>query len=203
MVMFIAHTPGALVPKKAKRRAAKKTTKRTVAKKAKSSSASSGKKQFLDSFAKEHATTLKVLRAFPPEQGDFRPHPRSKNARELAWTLVGEQGLLTRAITDQLDLSRMGAPPKAPEDFRAIVDQFEKDTAAVADLIKRSSESQLNGTVKFFTGPGKIADWGKMQIAWFMLSDQIHHRGQMTVYLRMVGGKVPSIYGPSGDEPWT
>jgi uncharacterized damage-inducible protein DinB len=35
-----------------------------------------------------------------------------------------------------------------------------------------------------------------------MLHDQIHHRGQFSVYLRMVGGKVPSIYGPSGDEPW-
>ena len=187
---------------KAKAKAAKKKTTKAVAKKVKTSSAPSGKKQFLDSFAREHATTLKVLRAFPAEQGEFRPHPRSKNARELAWTLVGEQGLLSRAIQDQLDLSRMGAPPKAPEDFRAIVDQFEQASAAVVDLIKKTSDSVLNGTVKFFTGPGKIADWPKMQIAWFMLSDQIHHRGQMTVYLRMAGGKVPSIYGPSADEPW-
>ena len=41
-----------------------------------------------------------------------------------------------------------------------------------------------------------------MAFAWFMLSDQIHHRGQLTVYLRMIGGKVPAIYGPSSDEPW-
>jgi len=38
---------------------------------------------------------------------------------------------------------------------------------------------------------------------WFLLCDQIHHRGQLSVYLRMADGKVPSIYGPSGDEPWS
>jgi uncharacterized damage-inducible protein DinB len=42
----------------------------------------------------------------------------------------------------------------------------------------------------------------KIDFLWFLLCDQIHHRGQLSVYLRMAGGKVPSIYGPSGDEPW-
>jgi len=39
-------------------------------------------------------------------------------------------------------------------------------------------------------------------VLWYSLHALIHHRGQLSVYLRMVGGKVPSIYGPSGDEPW-
>ena len=56
--------------------------------------------------------------------------------------------------------------------------------------------------MKFFTGPGTIGDVPKVEFMYFILSDQIHHRGQLTVYLRMAGGKVPSIYGPSADEPW-
>jgi uncharacterized damage-inducible protein DinB len=47
-----------------------------------------------------------------------------------------------------------------------------------------------------------MADVRVIDILWFMLMDSIHHRGQLSVYVRMTGGKVPSIYGPSGDEPW-
>lgn len=188
------------MPKKAKAKASKKKTAKVVSRKVRVS-APSGKDQFLDSFTREHATTLKVLRAFPPEQSEFRPHPRSKSARELAWTFVLEQMLISRATADQLDITGVGAP-QPPADFRAIVDQFEKDFAGLVNLIKKTPDSGLNSTVKFFTGPGKVGDWPKIQFAWFILSDQIHHRGQMTVYLRMAGGKVPSIYGPSADEPW-
>jgi uncharacterized damage-inducible protein DinB len=56
--------------------------------------------------------------------------------------------------------------------------------------------------VPFMTGPKQMGEMSRAQIAWFLLHDQIHHRGQLTVYLRLAGGKVPSIYGPSGDEPW-
>jgi uncharacterized damage-inducible protein DinB len=48
-----------------------------------------------------------------------------------------------------------------------------------------------------------MADVRKLDFLWLMLTDQIHHRGQLSVYARMAGGKVPSIYGPSFDEPWT
>ena len=48
----------------------------------------------------------------------------------------------------------------------------------------------------------KIAPVSVKDLVWGMLHDQIHHRGQLSVYLRIVGGKVPSIYGPSADEPW-
>ena len=59
---------------------------------------------FLDVFTKEHATTVKVIRALPPGQGEFRPHPRSQCARELAFTFVLEQNLISLALRDQLKL---------------------------------------------------------------------------------------------------
>jgi uncharacterized damage-inducible protein DinB len=60
----------------------------------------------------------------------------------------------------------------------------------------------LTETVKFPVGPGKMGDMTKMQFLWMLYCDQIHHRGQFSVYLRMADGKLPSIYGPTADEPW-
>jgi uncharacterized damage-inducible protein DinB len=161
----------------------------------------SAKAQFLNSFQKEHVTTMKVLRAYPAEQAEFRPHPRSQCARDLAFTFQMEQRLIALAIKDQLTLG--GGMPKASTDFAEIVSQFEKEFADLVALIKKTSDADLEKTVTFPSGPGQLAAWPKLQFAWFMLSDQIHHRGQMSVYLRMAGGKVPAIYGPSADEPWT
>jgi uncharacterized damage-inducible protein DinB len=162
----------------------------------------SAKQQFLDVFEREHATTMKVLRAMPADQGEFRPHPRSQSARELAWTFKLEQSLMTMALTDSLKLG--GGMPKAPEDFQGIISQFDKEFAELVELIRQTSDERFNnGTVKFFTGPGQLGDFPVSQFCWFMLHDQIHHRGQCSVYVRMAGGKVPSIYGPSADEPWT
>src|SRR5216117_2120036 len=68
--------------------------------------------------------------------------------------------------------------------------------------IKRTPDAELDKTVKFFVAPKQMGDLRKMDVLWFMLMDQVHHRGQFTIYLRMADGKVPSIYGPSADEPW-
>ena len=160
----------------------------------------SPKQNFLDRFKAEHATTMKVLRAFPAEQSEFQPHPRSQSARQLAFTFVIEQQMMMAAVTDQLDFSK--GFPKPPEDFNAIVEQFERDFAQTVQLIERTPDEQFYTTTKFFSGPGQMADYPKIDLAWFMLCDQIHHRGQLSVYLRMADGKVPSIYGPSADEPW-
>lgn len=162
----------------------------------------SPREAFLNTFVREHGTTLKVLRALPPGQGDFRPHPRSQCARDLAWTFVIEQGLITHAINGTLKLT--GSMPKAPENYDQIVDQYERDFADVRALIERTSDERFTtGTVTFPAGPGKLADFPIVDFAWFMLFDQIHHRGQFSVMLRLAGGKVPAIYGPSADEPWT
>lgn len=56
--------------------------------------------------------------------------------------------------------------------------------------------------MKFFVGPKTMGDVPRLDFARFLVNEQIHHRGQFSVYLRMTGAKVPSIYGPSQDEPW-
>ena len=152
---------------------------------------------------RETAISLKVLKAYPPDKLDLRPAPTSQTARALAWLLVTGPGLIEKALTTGFDWSTpAGKPPAAPDALDAIVKAVEKTNARVAAVIDNTPDDQLGGTVKFPTGPKMIGDIPKIDFMWLMLSDQIHHRGQLSVYLRMAGGKVPSIYGPSGDERW-
>jgi uncharacterized damage-inducible protein DinB len=162
--------------------------------------APSRKQHLLNALKREHATTLKVLHALPAGKAEFKPHDRSNSARQLAWTFVMEQGLMMGALSGHLKLT--GKFPPAPDSYEAIVGQFDEGFGKVTSLLESVSDESLDETVKFFTGPGQMGDVPKLDVVWFALSDQIHHRGQLSVYVRMAGGKVPSIYGPSADEPW-
>jgi len=161
----------------------------------------SEKDMFLQTFDRECQTTLKVLKAYPAGQGDFRPHEKSRSARELAWTFVGEQGVAGMAIQGKIDFS--GQRPQPPADFQQVIGAFESATRETSAKVSKTSDEDLNTIVQFPVGPGKMGDFRKMDVLWTTLMDQIHHRGQFSVYMRLAGGKVPSIYGPSGDEPWT
>jgi uncharacterized damage-inducible protein DinB len=162
------------------------------------------KQQFLDGFKRETATTMKVLKAYPADKLDLRASPKSVTARDLAWLFVTEQGLAAKALTTGFDWSTPpGKPPAAPDSLEAIIKAVEDANKRTIGLVDETSDERLiSDTVKFFTGPKTLGDIPKIDFLWFLLCDQIHHRGQLSVYLRMADGKVPSIYGPSGDEPW-
>ena len=82
----------------------------------------SPRQQFLDALNKEHQTTLKVVEAFPPDQSEFKPHPRSNSARQLVWTFAVEERLLTAAVKNQLSLG--GGFPKGPDTWHEVVSAF-------------------------------------------------------------------------------
>ncbi len=156
--------------------------------------------QLIAALERETATTLKVLQAYPPEESELRPHPRAKNARELSWLFTLEQNIANAAVHGTLDMS--GGMPEAPDSLSECVDAFDGSRKELIDVLRNGSDDQLEGTVRFFTGPQQMGDIPVVDFLHFLINDQIHHRGQFSVYLRMSGGKVPSIYGPSADEPW-
>jgi uncharacterized damage-inducible protein DinB len=160
------------------------------------------REQLLDGFEREHATTMRVLRAYPTDELDLKPHAKCKTARELAWTFASEQALAEKALTTGLDWNNPTRMPPAPATMDAIMAAIEAGHKRVVDLVKGMREDQMFGTVKFFTAPKTLGDVPVMQFLWMLLCDQIHHRGQFSIYLRMADGKVPSIYGPTADEPW-
>ena len=162
----------------------------------------SEKQQFLDAWEKESAVTMKVLRAFPADQADLKPHPRSRTAKDLAWTFVFEGYGGAQATQGELKFPPPGMPTK-PEQWDAVVAECERAFRSLADKARTADDAFLDTTVKVATGPKQTGDSRRIDFLWFLLMDMVHHRGQFTVYLRMAGGKVPSIYGPSGDEPWS
>ena len=160
------------------------------------------RKQFLDTLEKEHARTMRVLRAYPAGQEDFRPHPKARTAKEVAAPLWLGQSLLLRALTTGFDWSKPSSPPKPPATIAELADEVEKAHRQVVETLGSVEDASLDETVRFMVAPKTLGDFRKIDFLWFVLLDHVHHRGQLSVYLRTAGAKVPSIYGPSGDEPW-
>jgi len=165
--------------------------------------AASIKSQFLNVWDREHKTTVKALRAYPHDKLDVKPHAKSKSARDLAFVFANEGGLIEMVLTSGIDFSKpMPSGPKAPETLDAIIAAYEASHRRIGDLVRSMSDKQLTETTKFPVAPRTIGDVPKIDFLWMMLMDQIHHRGQLTVYLRLADARVPSIYGPTADEPW-
>ena len=155
------------------------------------------KEDLLKLFKKEFNTTLKVIKAFPADKLDFAPHERSQTARRIISTFVFEMFLLDSYIFgEKLDRSKFQS--YNPEKLINLVEDFEKETQNVIAKLEKLPEEHLNNELEF---AGTKFKWNNFML--MMLFDQIHHRGQMTVYIRIAGGKVPSVYGPSADDSST
>jgi len=155
---------------------------------------------FLQTFQRECETTVKVLNAFPVAKGDFKPHERSRTAKELAWNFVTEQAVGEMGLKGKIDFSQPG--PKPPATYTDVVAAFQRAYPETIKRVKMAGDAELHRMVQFPVGPGKMGDFRAMDIFWMTLMDQVHHRGQFSVYLRLAGAKVPSIYGPTADETW-
>ena len=147
---------------------------------------------FNEFWAKESETTRKVL-ARIPEGSDYRPDPKSRTAQEIAWQIVCEEKMLIEALeTGQ----GKWAPPSMPQSMKDVLAAYERQSAEVVRRWQALPDDKWNGTIEFF-GQKRPAS----PMAWSFLFDIVHHRGQITTYLRPMGSTVPRIYGPSADEP--
>ena len=141
---------------------------------------------------------VNVLMAMPEGKGDYRPHPRSRSAAELAWVLASETvGMLDLIEKGELDWKETPPPAKLHE----IAERYAAAHQTVASRLKHLDDAAWAAKVQFKMG-GEVAWEAPLgEMLWGFLFDAIHHRGQLSTYLRPMGGKVPSIYGPSGDDP--
>ena len=141
---------------------------------------------------------VKVLTALPAARADYRPHPRSRSAAELAWTLAGEAiGAVTLLDKHRADWSA----PKADGDVAAAAAALDKAQAQVLERVARIDNAAWEREAEYVMD-GHVAWRAPLgEMLWGLLFDAIHHRGQLSTYIRPMGGKVPSIYGPSADDP--
>jgi uncharacterized damage-inducible protein DinB len=159
----------------------------------------------LPDFDHEMATTRRTLERVPEDKADWKPHDTSMPMGRLAGHIAEMIGF--GAVTfqgDSFDFRPPGAPPSQPtvmSSRKQLLDLFDKNVAATRAAIAKASDEDMhkvwtlmNGGKTFFAMP-RVAVMRNM-----ILNHVIHHRGQLSVYLRMNQVPVPSIYGPSGDE---
>lgn len=155
---------------------------------------------FLDTWNMESASTQRVLDAVPNAKLDYRPDPKSRTGLELAAHVAGH-GPILAMLLETGDIK--AGPMPAPKSLRDATGVFAASLAKVEKLIKGTDDKSWETRMTGLYGPdGKAmmkAPLGNM--VWFTLYDLIHHRGQLCAYLRAMGGKVPSVYGPSADDP--
>jgi uncharacterized damage-inducible protein DinB len=155
----------------------------------------------LEEVTREAATTRRVLERVPSDQLGWRPHPKSKSAGELAWHIASIPRRIAKIVQeDDVDITTVTAPPM-PETTAGLVEGFDRQTAEAKELLARLDDAALSrvttmrrGDLAIFSGP-KLA-----LLRTIMLSHSYHHRGQLSVYLRLLNVPVPSIYGPTADE---
>jgi uncharacterized damage-inducible protein DinB len=157
----------------------------------------------LPQFDYEMAQTRKTLERIPEDKFAWQPHEKSPSLEWLASHLANLP--IWAAITiaqDDFDLGAMPPPPTAFETRQAVLDTFDSNVAAAHAAIAGASDEALlhawtlrRGEQVFFSMP-RIA-----VLRGFVLSHMIHHRAQLGVYLRLNDIPVPSLYGPSADEP--
>lgn len=159
------------------------------------------REHYLATFERESQTTLRVLKAYPANKAQWKPAERSNSLTQIAWMLVLTQ-FITEPVLTAPKLSPEGLPAP-PSDWNTLVSTFEKAHADAMKRLRAMSEDTFKSTIVMPVGPGgATAPVRRADALWMFLFDAVHHRGQVTVYLRAVGGKVPNIYGGSGDEPW-
>jgi uncharacterized damage-inducible protein DinB len=156
-------------------------------------------REFLQSRRKaEYPVFVKVLNALPKERFDYSPHERSPSAAQIVWTLALE----TKACCDLVDTGRVNwKPDPLPADPETILSAFRKHSADLDDRIERLDDHAWQRMTRLLINDELLREAPLGEFLWYIFFDAIHHRGQLSTYIRPMGGQVPSIYGPSGDDP--
>jgi len=156
----------------------------------------------LAEFDKEAKATRRMLERLPDGKGDWKPHPKSMSLGRLAMHLAEIPGTFT-SILDR-DERVVDGPPTTPRVAANAADAlatFDANTAKFAETLASFPDFRLGETWRFRVG-GRVALEAPRAVAIraLLLSHSIHHRGQLSVYLRLLDVAVPGSYGPSADE---
>jgi uncharacterized damage-inducible protein DinB len=152
---------------------------------------------FVQRWEQEQPAFARVIRAMPDGKLDYRPHERSTAAGDLAWQLVQEQEGLC-ALMDCGEIRWENKP--RPASTAEIADAWDKATGNLRKKLNGLDESKCSGPANFLMGGESVWTDNVGNMVWGFLFDMVHHRGQLSTYLRPMGGKVPAIYGPSADD---
>ncbi|HET9634443.1 MAG TPA: DinB family protein [Gemmatimonadaceae bacterium] len=144
----------------------------------------------------ENPVFLRVMQAVPADRADYRPHERSPSAQQIMWTMTNELRSCLMVVRENRGEWRTDPLPP----FDEMQNMFEHSLNELTEAVGKMDDDGWNSTAKFYVNGKQVNEMPVGQFLWYILFDAIHHRGQLSTYLRPMGAKVPAIYGPSADS---
>jgi uncharacterized damage-inducible protein DinB len=159
---------------------------------------------FLAELASEAAKTRRVLEQVPEGKRDWKPHDRSMPFGYLAELVATIPSWVGMAITlNELDIAPKDGPKYKPEPMNTsaqLVAALDKTVAQAREALENTDDAHLKTAWRLLASGHVALDQPRQEVIRDTFLHSAHHRGQMTVYLRLLGLKVPSVYGPTADD---
>ncbi len=159
---------------------------------------------FIEELARETERSRRALNNAPAHQRSWKPHERSMEFGYLADMVATVPSWFTMIVTQpELDVApKAGRTPRGPAsettaDFVAVL---EKASADAKSALEATTEEHLQTPWRLLAGGEQVMLVSRQEMLRDTMNHWVHHRGQMTVYLRLMGAEVPALYGPSADD---
>ncbi|HYV96309.1 MAG TPA: DinB family protein [Gemmatimonadaceae bacterium] len=158
--------------------------------------------KLLAEFDTEMKATRRVLERVPEDKAEWKPHPKSFSLAHLAQLLSWMPGWITNTVAST-ELNLTGTPKYSIEKTSTLLDLFDKNVREARAAIEAAKDSDYDVMWSLKGGDKVFMSAPRGDVVRQHMSHLSHHRGQMTVYLRLLDVPVPSIYGPTADEKWS
>jgi uncharacterized damage-inducible protein DinB len=158
----------------------------------------------LDELEREAELSRRALAVVPAGQGDWKPHERSMIFGYLADMVANIPNWVAMIVTKpELDIAPADGPQQRREplnDSAAFLAALDKSMAAARSALQQTTDDHLMTDWRLLAGGKPVIETSRYIMIRDTINHWVHHRGQMTVYLRLMGAKVPALYGPSADD---
>jgi uncharacterized damage-inducible protein DinB len=155
----------------------------------------------LPEFDQEMATTRRLLERVPTDKGTWKPHPKSFSMGHLAQLVATMPGWITRIVRDT-EINLAGGPGYSYESTETLLGKFDMHVREARQAIQAARDADFDVPWSLKMGDKVLATNPRGKVVRETINHIVHHRGQLSVYLRLNDIPVPSIYGPTADEGW-
>jgi hypothetical protein len=152
---------------------------------------------YQECFEAEKPKFVRVMKSVPADKADYRPHPRSMSAGDIVWLLASE----LRDACDLIDRGEVNFIARPAPTIRESIAAYERHAQDLEQRLASVDDAKWDGRARFLVDGNVAWETTLGDMLFGFLFDAIHHRGQLSTYLRPMGSKVPAIYGPSADDP--
>jgi len=154
------------------------------------------KEFFAGCWKAEGPTTAAAFKSLPEDNLDYKPHQKSRSARELIEHLLGHNA----ALNELLDTGKINAEDTKFSSIDEAVNLFNSTNASLEQKLQSLDDKKWSDEKgALYLGGNKVWEDTYSSLCWAFLFDRIHHRGQLSTYIRPMGGVNPSIYGPTAE----